>query len=488
MQTDRGNATQGWREAWAIYAHPRVAGMFFLGFSSGLPFLLVFSTLSAWLALAGVKVATIGYFSWVGLSYSLKFFWAPIIDRLPLPMLTRWLGRRRAWLLLAQCGVAAGLAGIAASDPARNLSQVAWLAIGVAFASATQDICVDAWRIEAVGMERQGAMAAVYQFGYRVAMLAAGAGALLAASAFGWHWAYLAMAWLMAVGVVTTLIVPEPDTTATRAVWQDEPAVSAFRKRASQWPELAREFGAWLTGAVICPFADFFRRNELRAAILILAFVCLYRLAYFTMGVMANPFYLHLGFTLDQIATVSKVFGVIMTMIGAGIGGWMVARYGLLKTLLVGLLLVGVANVYFSAMTSLPHPGTLHATLGQGVTLAHGGMSAHNGHPTLWDQVRQVWSLALAITIDNLGSGIEGTAFIAYLSSLTNVAYTATQYALFSSLWSLPGKVLDGFSGLLVDHLGYPVFFLYTAALTLPALGLLWLLMRRQTRDGIASG
>jgi len=421
--------------------------MFFLGFSSGLPFLLVFSTLSAWLALAGVSVTTIGYFSWVGLSYSLKFFWAPVIDRLPLPGLTRLLGRRRAWLLVAQLGVTAGLLGIATADPATHLRQLVWLAIGVAFASATQDICVDAWRIEAVGLERQGAMAAVYQFGYRIAMLVAGAGALFIAAAGGWHLAYLSMAALMGVGILTTLLVPEPEVSPNRAVWQDEQRVVDFLQRKAHWSPALRDTTAWLIGAVVCPFADFFRRNEMSLAVLILAFVCLYRLAYFTKGVMANPFYLELGFSLDQIAAISKIFGVVMTMIGAAVGGGLVARYGLLRTLVVGLLLIATANLYFAAMTALPH---------------------------------QPWSLATAITIDNFGSGIEGTAFIAYLSSLTNTAYTATQYALFSSLWSLPGKVIDGFSGVLVEHLGYPTFFLYTAVLSLPALWLLVLLMQKQ--------
>ncbi|HEX7381504.1 MAG TPA: MFS transporter, partial [Nevskiaceae bacterium] len=337
---------RGWRAAWSVYAHPRVAGMFFLGFSSGLPFLLVFSTMSAWLALDGVNVKSIGYFSLVGLAYSLKFFWAPIIDRLPLPLVTHLLGRRRSWLLLAQLGVTAGLAAIASSNPGADLGHVAWLATGVAFASATQDICIDAWRIEAVGPELQGAMAAVYQFGYRLAMLFAGAGALVVAAKAGWYWAYMSMAILMAVGIVTTLLVPEPDTSTTRAVWQDEERVRAFLKRSSHRSPVLRDLTAWLIGAVVCPFTDFFRRNPWRLAMLILAFICVYRLSYFTKGVMANPFYLDLGFTLDQIAAISKVFGVIMTMVGAAVGGWMVARYGLLKTLLVGLVLIAAAGLY----------------------------------------------------------------------------------------------------------------------------------------------
>lgn len=442
MPIDPAPPARGWRAAWAAYAHPRIVGMAFLGFSSGLPFLLVFSTLSAWLTQAGVSRADIGYFSWVGIAYSLKFFWAPVVDRLPLPGLTRTLGRRRGWLLLAQLAVAAGLIAMAFADPAARLSTLVGLTVAVAFASATQDICVDAWRIEAVAIERQGAMAASYQFGYRIALLAAGAGALVLAQHAGWRMAYLAMAALMSVGLVTTLLVPEPEAKIDRATLADEARVAAYLERRAHWPASLRHAGAWLLGAVVCPFADFIRRNGWKPALLILAFVALYRLPYLSMGVMANPFYLDHGFTLDQIAAVSKVFGVLMTMLGAAAGGALVARLGLQRTLLIGLLLIGAANLYFALMATLP---------------------------------KSIDSLALAITIDNFGSGVEGTAFIAYLSSLTNTAYTATQYALFSSLWSLPGKFIGGFSGLLVDALGYPGFFVYTAALTLPAL---WLLRR----------
>jgi Major Facilitator Superfamily. len=451
MPTER---RPGWRDAWAVYAHPRVLGMAFLGFSSGLPFLLVFSTLSAWLTQAGVDRADIGYFSWVGIAYSLKFLWAPVVDRLPLPLLTRWLGRRRGWLLLAQLGVAAGLVAMAGADPATRLSALVWMTVAVAFASATQDICIDAWRIEAVEVERQGAMAASYQFGYRIALLVAGAGALVAAQHAGWHQAYLLMAATMAVGVVTTLLVPEPERTIDRGTLADEARVTAFLERRASWPAGLRHAGAWLLSAVVGPFADFFRRNGWRAALLILAFVALYRLPYLSMGVMANPFYLDHGFTLDQIAAVSKLFGVIMTMIGTAAGGLLVARLGLARTLLVGLLLIGVANLYFALMATMP---------------------------------KSITSLTLAITLDNFGSGIEGTAFIAYLSSLTNTAYTATQYALFSSLWSLPGKFIGGFSGVLVDGLGYAGFFVYTALLTIPALVLMALLWWPRQRPPRAS-
>lgn len=435
---------------WDAYAHPRVLGMAFLGFSSGLPFLLVFSTMSAWLAQAGIGPAEIGYFSWVGIVYSLKFFWAPVVDRLPLPVLTRWLGRRRGWMLLAQIGVAGGLSAIAELNAPHDLSVLVWLTLALALASATQDICIDAWRIEAVGVERQGAMAASYQFGYRIAVLASGAGALVLAQHTGWRISYLSMAGLMLIGIITTLLIPEPEAAVDRATLADEERVAAYLERRAHWPKGMRHIGAWLIGAVVCPFSDFFRRNGWRSAFLILAFVAVYRLPYLSMGVMAIPFYLNHGFSLDQIAAISKVFGVVMTILGAVLGGGLVSRLGLKGTLLVGLLLIGIANLYFAYMATLP---------------------------------KNISDLAIAITIDNFGSGVEGTAFIAYLSSLTNTAYTATQYALFSSLWSLPGKFIGGFSGIFVELSGYPEFFVYTALLTLPALWLLCGPIRRQSDD-----
>lgn len=406
--------------------------------------------MSAWLTQAGIGPAEVGYFSWVGIVYSLKFFWAPVVDRLPLPILTHWLGRRRGWMLLAQLGVAGALLAIAELDAPRNLPVLVGLTIALAFASATQDICIDAWRIEAVGVERQGAMAASYQFGYRIAVLASGAGALVLAQHAGWKASYLSMCGLMLVGIVTTLLIPEPDAKLDRATLADEERVAAYLAHRNHWPKALRHSGAWLISAVVCPFSDFFRRNGWRSALLILAFVAVYRLPYLSMGVMANPFYLDHGFTLDQIAAISKVFGVVMTILGAILGGGFVARLGLRKTLLIGLLLIGTANLYFAYMASVP---------------------------------KNITDLAMAITIDNFGSGVEGTAFIAYLSSLTNTAYTATQYALFSSLWSLPGKFIGGFSGVIVALSGYSSFFVYTALLTIPALWLLYGPMRQQNEE-----
>ncbi len=414
---------QGWRAALAAYREPAVAAMLFLGFSAGLPFLLVFSTLSAWLAQLDVAKSTIGAFAWVGLTYSIKVFWAPVIDRLPLPLL----GRRRGWMLLAQLGIIAGLLGIAGTDPAQDLGLLAAWALVVAFSSATQDIVVDAWRIEAAPAEKQGALAASYQLGYRIALIVAGAGALLVASQAGWPAAYRTMAACGLVGVVTTLCIRDH----AGALVKGE----------------GRDVLGWFRKAIIGPFADFFARNGLATGALILAFVGSFRLTDITMGVMANPFYLDMGYTLAEIAFVAKGYGVFMTIAGAMLGGVLVARFGAPRSLIIGGLLVIATNLTFAAL-------------------------ALYGEPALA-------GLVVVISADNLASGLAGTAFIAYLSGLTSVAYTATQYALFSSLFTLPGKLLAGGSGLVVEGLGYVGFFLYTSLLGLPALLMIWLLLRR---------
>jgi PAT family beta-lactamase induction signal transducer AmpG len=421
-----------------VYANPRVRALLFLGFSAGLPFLLVFSTLSAWLTQAGVSRTTIGYFSWVGITYSVKLFWAPVVDRVPLPLLTRWLGRRRSWMLLAQCGIAAGLALMAFNDPAHDLRMTALLAVLVAFSSATQDIALDAFRIEAAPSEEQGALAAAYQLGYRIALIVAGAGALVIAAGHGWLVSYLCMAALGGVGIATVLLVAEPTRPVSAAITPQETRVVAFLESKAHWPKPLRLFAANLIGAIIGPIVDFFARNGLRQAVLILLFIAVYRMHEYAMGVMANPFYLDMGYTLSQIAAMSKVFGVIMTMVGVAIAGALVAWQGIARTLFAGVLVIAFGNLFFSWLARLHAPG--------------------------------LTELAIAISVDNVGIGIAGTAFVAYLSSLTNIAYTATQYALFGSLFPLLGKLIAGFSGEIVDAIGYPLFFLYTASLTLPAL------------------
>jgi PAT family beta-lactamase induction signal transducer AmpG len=428
--------------------------MLFLGFSAGLPLLLVFGTLSAWLRTAGVDRSTIGHVSWVALLYGLKFVWAPLVDRLDLPLLTRWLGHRRSWMLLAQLGVIAGLCLMAVQDPGSGLALLIWAALLVAFASATQDISIDAWRIEAVSVDWQGAMAATYQIGYRLGMILAGAGALYLAEYRSWSFAYTGMAVAMVVGVLTTLLIPEPERQVSEETWRREQRVVDFLEHSDHWPAWARELVAWLLGAVVCPFVDFFARNG-RLALVILAFIGLFRLSDITMGVMANPFYIDLGFTLTQIANVSKVFGVVMTMLGAALGGVLVARYGVMRILLLAAVLVALTNLVFAGLAS---------------------------------QGPDVGLLVLVISGDNLSGGMAGSAFIAYLSGLTNRAYTATQYALFSSLMLLPAKFLGGFSGDVADALGYELFFIYAAVLGLPAIALVIYLMRvHRRRAGLPS-
>ncbi|MDT8406290.1 MAG: AmpG family muropeptide MFS transporter [Methylococcales bacterium] len=408
----------------AIYLQPRVLGMAALGFSAGLPFLLVFSTLSAWLRDSGIELSVIGFFSWVGLTYSIKVIWAPVVDHLPLPMLTAWLGKRRAWLLLAQIGIALGLLAMAMIEPRQSLALLAALAVWVAFCSATQDVALDAYRIEAVAIRWQAAMAAMYVFGYRVALLTAGAGAFFLAEWQTWAFAYQAMAALMAVGMLTTLFIAEP--------------VHVESVRSEQ---------AGLWHIVVAPFLEFFRR-EGRLAWVILLLIAVYRLSDITMGVMANPFYLDMGYSKAEIAEIGKVFGFLMTLLGASLGGVLVLRFGLAGPLWLGALLTASTNLLFAWLA---------------------------GQAPDW--VKLAW----VISADNFGGGLAGSVFIAYLSSLTSSAFTATQYALFSSLMTLPAKLLGGVSGMIVERFGYSWFFVYSALLGVPALALVvWVMQRRK--------
>lgn len=438
---------RSWREATAVYRHPRVVTMFFLGFSAGLPFLLIFATLSTWLREADIGRSTIGFFSWVGIFFSVKVLWAPVVDRAPLPVLTRLLGRRRSWMLLAQLCIATGLLGIAFTDPSTHITRVAWLALLIAFSSATQDIAIDAYRIEAVSQDLQGAMAATYQLGYRMALLLAGAGALYIAEFVSWPSAYVVMAAFMSVGIVTVLFIAEPQVSRDRATMEREDRLVRSVGGSTQLTGRWRSTLQWFIGAVASPIADFFARNG-RLAFVILAFIGLYRLSDITMGVMANPFYIDLGFSKTQIANVTKVYGFFMGIAGAFIGGVLVVRYGLMRPLLLGAVLVATTNLFFALL----------AATGADIGL-----------------------LALTISADNLSAGIAGSVFIAYLSSLTNTAYTATQYALFSSLFTLPGKFVGGFSGVIVDAAGYVNFFLYASAMGIPAILLVLYLMRRKS-------
>jgi PAT family beta-lactamase induction signal transducer AmpG len=427
---------QSWQASLRTYRHPRVLAMLFLGFSAGLPFLLVAGTLTAWLATANIGMAEIGMFAWIGIMYSLKFLWAPVIDRLPLPLLTSWLGRRRAWMIVAQIAIAGALVGLAWSDPELDLTRIAWFALLAAFASATQDIVIDAYRIEAVELKMQGTMAASYQVGYRVGIVGAGAGALFLAEFMSWRVAYQAMALLMVVGIVTVLLIDEPDSRA-----KDKPE----NKTDVLWTRLSD----WFANAFIGPFIEFFQRNG-RWALVLLVFIGFYRVTDMVLGVMANPFYIEIGFSLLEIGSVTKLFGIIVTLSGAAFGGIAVARYGLGGPLVFGAVLLAVTNLFFAAM-ALYGP--------------------------------ELWFLFVTIGADNLAAGFTGTVFIAYLSGLTNVNYTATQYALFSSLMTLPGKVISGFSGFIVESVDWFSFFIYASAMGIPGIVLAVIVVRRQS-DG----
>ena len=430
-----------WLQTLRVYLEPASLRMLTLGFSAGLPLLLVLGTLSFRLREAGIDRSTIGHLSWVGLAYGFKWAWAPLVDRLPLPLLTHTLGRRRSWLLLSQCLVVAGLVGMALTDPRQALGPVVACALMVAFASATQDIALDAFRIESADANHQAALAAAYQTGYRLAMIWAGAGVLwiaaraeapalagAAAAATGaaayqngaWQTAYLVMAASMAVGMVTVLFSREP--------------------RPVELPP-ARNAAEWLRGALLEPFADFVRRYRWQAA-LILALIAVYRISDVVMGIMANPFYVDMGYTKDEVAAVTKVYGVVMTLVGAFVGGSLAMRFGVMRILMLGALLSACTNLLFAWL-------------------------AGHGH--------DVTALIAVVSADNLASGIASAAFIAYLSSLTNVSYSATQYALFSSMMLLLPKFVAGFSGDYVNAFGYVQFFASTALLGLPVLGLVWI-------------
>lgn len=426
--------------------------MLALGFSSGLPLLLVFGTLSFWLREAGVSRTSIGFFSWVALAYGVKWLWSPLVDRLPLPLLSRWLGRRRSWMLFSQVVIMAALAGMAMSDPAADLTRLALFALAVAFASATQDIVIDAYRIESAPERLQGALAAAYMTGYRLAMILAGAGALAIAAwagsdtgydMGGWRAAYLAMAGCMLVGVITCLLLHEPEVD----LGEQQRSQQAHREQlvASGWPRWLAALAAFGKSAVVAPFADFIGRFGWQA-LLILALIASYRIADVVMGVMANPFYVDMGFSKTEIATVTKVYGVIMTLAGAALGGVLVVRFGTLRILMLGALLTAGTNLLFALMSQL----------GPDVRL-----------------------LTVIISLDNLSAGIATAAFVTYLSSLTNVAFSATQYALFSSVMLLLPKFVAGFSGMAVDAIGYATFFTGTAALGLPVLVLIAVVARR---------
>jgi len=474
----------GWRAALGLFLERQTLVMLALGFSAGLPFLLIFDTLSAWLREAGLSLEVIGFFSLATLAYAFKFLWAPLVDRGTIPLLAKLLGHRRAWMLVSQISITAGLFLISLSDPASNLGVVALFAVLTGFSSATQDIVIDAWRIEATGEAKRGAMVAAYTWGYRMARIVAGAAPLVLAQTYGWSFSYAVMASLMLVGMLAVLLAPRerahvlrpiptngipaqplneriewllrlsvlvlgallmgsglsgkadvlasilPDASALnfKTIWTAPGSGVWFQLLGviiggglvglAAWPMPGQKTrpGVFLSHAFGDPLADFFGRYRGTAS-LILALICLYRLADFTLNIM-NPFYIDLGFTLTEIAEVRKIYGTAMSMFGVFAGGFSIARWGLMRPLLVGALIGPFSNLVFAWLAT------------QGPDVA---------------------ALTIAISVDNISEGFSGTCLIAYMSSLTTDSFTATQYALFSSFYSIPGKLLGSQSGRVVE-------------------------------------
>ncbi len=519
---DKAESGNGDGGAIAAWFHPRVAALLFLGFSSGLPLLLIFATLSLWLREAGVERGAVTYLSWAALGYSFKFVWAPLIDKLPLPLLARWLGQRRAWLLLAQLAVIAAISAMAFCDPStpRGLTLMAFAAVALGFSAATQDIVIDAYRIEAADKSMQALLASAYIAGYRGGMLVAGAVALYLAAGYGstaehyvyaaWKWTYLWMAAAMLVGVATTLVIREPVRREVAAYLHRTPDYARFLLlfalvvcvfvatfvALSDWVDAA---AVWLSGAVglhgtlaafllevlrlgasvglalavarfcvaagvvrrtmvrdtyVAPVADFLARYG-RAALPILLLVGFYRVSDIVLGVIANVFYADMGYSKQAIATATKVFGIWMTILGGFLGGWLALRYGVMKVLMLGAVLTVATNLLFIALAAAPGDLAL---------------------------------LYVVIGADNLTAGLASAAFVAYLSSLTSLSFTATQYAIFSSLMTLFPKLLGGYSGTVVEAFGYSYFFLGAAVLGIPVFWLVALAARYDSVSGRAGG
>jgi PAT family beta-lactamase induction signal transducer AmpG len=408
---------------------PKVAVMLALGFSSGLPFLLSGNTLGYWLRDEGTTLKAIGFLSWVGLAYSLKFLWAPIVDRVDAPVFGRF-GRRRGWMMTAQLLVAAGLVGMSAVGLGAGLAPLGAIALLVAFASATQDIVVDAWRIEAAAdSDEIGLLSAAYQLGYRAALIVTDALILISATHFGWPISYTAMAVLMGIGLTASLLATEP--ARSRAV----PGAAAPRSLMT---------GRGFFDAVVGPFAEFFRTHGW-LALLMLAMISLYRLPEFVMGPMANPFYHDLGFTKDVVGAVRGTFGLSFSLLGIAAGGFSALRFGYAKTLIAGVILQSVVIAAFAI-------------------LAYAGPD--------------VRVFAAIMAVDSFGVSFAGVALVTYMSSLTSAGYTATQYALLSSTYTYVGKFAKGFSGVMVERLavgrtlleGYGLFFIGAGLVGIPAL------------------
>lgn len=518
MTETTASTARSWRESLRTFWHPSVITMLFLGFSAGIPLLLIFSSLSLWLGEAGVERKAVTFFSWAALGYSFKFVWAPLIDRLPVPVLTRLLGRRRAWMLVSQAFIILGIVLMAMVDPAAgggSLTFMALAAVLLGFSSATQDIVIDAYRIEAAEVRLQAMMTSGYIAGYRVGMVVAGAGALFLAASFGstkeayvynaWQWTYLLMAATILVGVVTTLLIAEPaprqggghSSSATYSGMDYARLVLVFACAAAgfvgtfffssnAFGSMNEALGDSVLGAFLLetvhfvlaigvavllgwqlvklgavnqvmaretwvePVADFFQRYGGQTALLLLALIGLYRISDVVLGVISNVFYQDMGFSKPEIATAVKTFGVIVSIVGSFLGGLLATQFNVLRVLMLGAVLSAATNLLFVWLAYVGHDLTV---------------------------------MYIAVTADNLAAGLASAAFVAFISSLTSISFTAVQYAIFSSLMTLLPKVLGGYSGTIVDSIGYPGFFTFTALIGLPVLWLVWLTSRKLKTD-----
>lgn len=405
----------------------RMLIVFLLGFSSGLPLALTGATLSAWLLEAGVDKTSIGIFAAVATPYSLKFLWAPFMDAIPFPKLSAKFGRRRGWILATQIALMASIVGLAFADPSINPWFTAVMALVVSICSASQDIVIDAYRVEILNKEQQGMGAAMIQYGYRFGMLASGAGALALADQVSWFTTYMVMSALVVVGIVTILVSPEPE-------------VSAEVK-----PQMP---GRWLHDTILNPFTDFMTNKHW---VLILLFILLYKLGDAFLGVMTNPFLLEIGFTKTEIAAIVKVYGLGATLLGVFLGGLMSMRIGMIRTLWICGIGHALTNLMFLVQAKVGADGQV---------------------------------LAAGIFLENLSGGMTASAFVAFISSLCHARYTATQYALLSSIAAVARTWLTTSAGWTVDTFGWEIFFIVAVLLAVPGLALLWVLGKDQKKDG----
>ncbi|MBF0434151.1 MAG: AmpG family muropeptide MFS transporter [Magnetococcales bacterium] len=448
MRWGSSNLLEAIAEFLHIYGHPRIVAVLMLGFSSGLPLALTFGTLSLWLSEAGVSKTSIGLFALSGVPYTFKFLWSPLVDRMPVPWLTDILGRRRSWALLTQLFLMLSIAAMGFTHPGEVPWWTAVFALVTAFWSATQDIVIDAYRVEILEEEQYGAGAAVVVLGYRLGMLTSGALALYLATWFGWTMTYLIMAGLMSVGMVTILLTPEPEVPISGASIKLEKRMRARIAGIHGLNDRGRRVVLWISAAVVGPFAEFMSR---KGWVQVLLFILLYKLGDALTGVMGNPFYTELGFSRIEIAEISKVVGLTATIVGAFFGGWVVQRLGIMKALLVCGVLQLLSNLTFVVL-------------------------ARSGH--------DMAVFAATVLIEHLAGGMGTAAFVAYLSSLCNIAYTATQYALLSSFMAFARTVLSSAGGWMADHMTWEWYFWATSLAGMPGLLLLLWMMNRFPAGG----